>query len=76
MKTRRGARGKEEGNHRTIIVRYGRFGVRAAQRWASIAPLARSIDGTTRQHGMRMKNAPSLRPRQRRQLQAMLGGWY
>jgi len=47
--------------------------MRAAQRYASIAPLAALIDGTARWHRTRMKNAPSLRPRQRRQLQAMLG---
>jgi hypothetical protein len=46
----------------------------AAQRLASTAPLAASIDGTTRWHGTRMKNAPSLGTRQRRQLRAMLGG--
>jgi len=56
----------------------GRFGirmvgVRAAQRWPSTAPLAGSIEGTTQQHRTRIKNAPVLRPRQRRQLQGVLG---
>jgi hypothetical protein len=48
-------------------------GVRAAQRWASPAPLAGVIDGTTRRHATRMENAPGLMTRQRRQVRAMLG---
>lgn len=48
-------------------------GLRAAQRHASPAPLAASIDGTTRWHETRMKNAPGLMTRQRRQVRAMLG---
>ena len=43
---------------------------------ASTAPLAGSIDRGKRWHETRMKNAPSLGPRQRRQLQGVLGGSY
>jgi hypothetical protein len=46
----------------------------AAQRWASPAPLAASLDGTARWHATRMKNAPIFLTRQRRQVRAMLGG--
>ena len=48
--------------------------VRAAQRYDSFAPLAASIDRHDWRHATRMKNAPGYGPRQRRQLQAMLGG--
>ncbi|NTW16530.1 MAG: hypothetical protein HGA41_03605 [Syntrophaceae bacterium] len=64
--------GKEPTAHGTV--RHGRFGLRAAQRWASPAPLAALIDGTARWHATRIKNAPGSRTRQRRQVRAMLGG--
>jgi hypothetical protein len=57
----------------TRSARQLRYGLRAAQRHASGAPLAGSIDGTDVWHATALKNAPDLRPRQRRHLRADVG---
>jgi hypothetical protein len=55
-------------------IRYWHFGLRAAQRYASIAPRAAFLNAATDGTRQTFSIAPAYGPRQRRQLQALLGG--